>query len=146
MLIDASVIVAILKSEDDADKLAARIVSAVGPLFVTPVVVYESSVSVATSLARQRGEARCSETDFRTAEALVGDFLADVRAECVPLSAEMGAVAIAASRRFGKVAGHKAGLNMGDCFAYAAARVLKVPLLWKGADFGETDIESGPVE
>ena len=41
---------------------------------------------------------------------------------------------------FGKGSGHAAGLNYGDCFAYALARELGEPLLFKGDDFAHTDI------
>jgi ribonuclease VapC len=46
-----------------------------------------------------------------------------------------------AFERFGKGRGHPAQLNMGDCFAYAVATHYRVPLLFKGDDFGRTDIE-----
>jgi ribonuclease VapC len=45
--------------------------------------------------------------------------------------------------RFGK-GRHPAGLNMGDCFSYAVATVAKVPLLFKGQDFGKTDVTLHP--
>ena len=45
--------------------------------------------------------------------------------------------------RFGK-GRHPAGLNMGDCFSYAVAAISKAPLLFKGRDFGETDIKIHP--
>ncbi len=45
-----------------------------------------------------------------------------------------------AYRDFGK-GHHKAGLNFGDCFAYALAKETGEPLLFKGRDFGHTDIE-----
>jgi ribonuclease VapC len=44
-----------------------------------------------------------------------------------------------AAVRFGK-GRHKAGLNFGDCFAYALAKVEDVPLLCSGQDFSATDI------
>ena len=43
-------------------------------------------------------------------------------------------------RRFGK-GRHPAGLNFGDCFAYALAKALDAPLLFKGADFAKTDVK-----
>ncbi|MBN9085178.1 MAG: VapC toxin family PIN domain ribonuclease [Rhizobiales bacterium 65-9] len=46
--------------------------------------------------------------------------------------------------RFGK-GRHPAGLNMGDCFSYAVAAVAKAPLLFKGNDFGQTDLICHPV-
>lgn len=45
--------------------------------------------------------------------------------------------------RFGK-GRHPAGLNMGDCFSYAIAAVAKAPLLFKGNDFGKTDVIRHP--
>ena len=59
----------------------------------------------------------------------------------VPVSAEIGALAVEASRRFGH-GRHPASLNFGDCFAYACARHHGVPLLFKGEDFSQTDVES----
>lgn len=41
---------------------------------------------------------------------------------------------------FGRGSGHRAGLNFGDCLAYALALDTREPLLWKGDDFGHTEI------
>jgi ribonuclease VapC len=60
----------------------------------------------------------------------------------VPFDAEQARIAREAYRTFGKGSGHKARLNFGDCFAYALARVTGEPLLYKGGDFGETDVAS----
>lgn len=49
-------------------------------------------------------------------------------------------LATEAHRRFGRGSGHPAELNYGDCFAYALARSLDAPLLFKGDDFIHTDI------
>jgi len=43
-------------------------------------------------------------------------------------------------RTYGKLVGHPADLNMGDCFAYACAKVYGAQLLYKGRDFSETDL------
>ena len=58
-----------------------------------------------------------------------------------PGPAEMDA-AYAAFVAFGKGSGHAAGLNFGDVFSYALAKVRGQPLLYKGVDFSETDIAS----
>ncbi|CAN5295645.1 hypothetical protein BH09PSE1_BH09PSE1_29370 [soil metagenome] len=50
-------------------------------------------------------------------------------------------LALEAFDRFGK-GRHPAALNMGDCFAYACAKSLAVPLLYKGDDFAQTDVEA----
>lgn len=58
-----------------------------------------------------------------------------------PVTVEQGQLARAAYRDDGKGSGHPAGLTYGDCFAYALARWLNEPLLFKGGAFGRTDIE-----
>lgn len=55
------------------------------------------------------------------------------------VDSEQAHVARRAFSRFGK-GRHPAGLNYGDCFAYALAMVLGEPLLYKGNDFGQTDV------
>lgn len=74
------------------------------------------------------------------AENLVERLLAAAGIQNVPISAEIGRLAIEAFARFGR-GKHPARLNMGDCFAYACARSLGVPMLCKGGDFAQTDIE-----
>jgi ribonuclease VapC len=73
------------------------------------------------------------------AEAVIRDFLEQSRAEVVVIDAEIGRGALRAFERFGR-GRHPAALNLGDCFAYACARGLDVPLLFKGEDFSRTDI------
>ena len=57
-----------------------------------------------------------------------------------PVDTAQAAVAAQAYRTYGK-GHHPAGLNLGDVFAYALARVRGLPLLFKGDDFSRTDIE-----
>ena len=59
--------------------------------------------------------------------------------KAVPIDLEQLALARTAFRQYGK-GRHRAGLNFGDCFAYALARQRNLPLLYKGGDFGHTDI------
>ena len=61
--------------------------------------------------------------------------------ELVPVSVEQAQAARRAWRMFGK-GNHPAGLNFGDCFAYALAEVSGESLLYKGDDFRLTDVES----
>lgn len=67
-------------------------------------------------------------------------FLNEPFIDIEPVSAAQAAVAAEAYRRYGK-GHHPAGLNLGDIFAYALARERGVPLLFKGDDFSQTDIE-----
>ena len=66
-------------------------------------------------------------------------FIAKARIDLVAVDAEQAYVARAAFRTYGK-GRHPAGLNFGDCFAYALAKTLGERLLFKGSDFSLTDI------
>ena len=68
-------------------------------------------------------------------------FLERAPVELVPVTPEHAHAARRAWRRFGK-GNHPAGLNFGDCFAYALAEAIREPLLFKGEDFTLTDIEA----
>lgn len=57
-----------------------------------------------------------------------------------PVTHDQARIAREAYRDFGRGGGHKAGLNFGDCFAYALAKSTGEPLLFKGNGFGHTDI------
>jgi len=63
----------------------------------------------------------------------------DAEVDIVGVTARDAEIAIEAFRRFGK-GHHPAGLNIGDCFAYALAKGTGHKLLFKGGDFGQTDI------
>ena len=67
-------------------------------------------------------------------------FLETAKIALVDVSSEQVQAARRAWRRFGK-GNHLAGLNFGDCFAYALAKSSGEPLLFKGEDFAQTDIE-----
>jgi ribonuclease VapC len=68
--------------------------------------------------------------------------LADWGVEIVPFDAQQSRVAQQAYRDYGRGSGHPARLNMGDCYSYALAAVLREPLLYVGDDFVHTDIPS----
>jgi ribonuclease VapC len=61
--------------------------------------------------------------------------------EVIPVTAAQADLAAQAYRTYGK-GRHRAALNFGDCFAYALAKQLDAPLLFKGTDFAETDIRA----
>ena len=62
--------------------------------------------------------------------------------EIIDVTSEQAHIARAAYRDFGRSSGHPAQLNVGDCFSYALAKVTGEPLLFKGDDFGHTDLTS----
>jgi ribonuclease VapC len=128
MFVDASAIIAIIARESEGPALAARLGQAVS-VHTSPIAAFEAVA----------GLARIGNMRIADAETLLARFLDEVGAEIVPNTAETGRGALEAFGRFGKWR-HAAGLNMGDCFAYACARSLDAPLLFKGDDFPQTDI------
>lgn len=67
------------------------------------------------------------------------EFLAQAAVSVVPFDEVQSKLAFEAYRRFGK-GSHPARLNFADCAAYALAKSLDAPLLFKGNDFGLTDV------
>lgn len=133
--IDASAIVAVLSHEPDGSEVLARIEAAGRPLYFSAVSVFEATFGLVrkkTQIGRRADAATLVE-----AGSIIRDFLERIGAEEVPVD---GAAAIEAAARFGKVVGHPAQLNIGDCFAYACARAKGVPLLYKGDDIARTDL------
>jgi ribonuclease VapC len=73
---------------------------------------------------------------------LFEELIVALRLSIAPVTELHARTALEAFRIYGKGRGHSAGLNFGDCLAYALAKVLSEPLLFKGNDFSQTDIES----
>lgn len=130
MFVDASALTAMLTDESDARVLLARMQSY--PKRITsPLAVWETVVAVARILG----------LTARDAESAVEDYLKLMGITVVAVVAETRTLAIDAYDRYGK-SRHPAALNFGDCFAYACAWHERVPLLYKGDDFPQTDIEA----
>ena len=127
MIIDTSAILAILFGEVDAARYEHAIAAA-SPRRMSAVAVLEAAMVI-----EGRGGAQAGlELDALLERAGI---------ELVPVTSEQVAVARQAWRQFGK-GRHPAGLNFGACLAYALAKVTGEPLLYKGADFMRTDIET----
>ena len=127
-MVDASAIVAVLNREAEAPGLAAAIEAARAP-FTSPLAIFQAS----SALMRVKGFAAGE------AEAVAREFLDAASIRVVPISDAMASAALEAFGRFGK-GRHPAGLNFGDCFAYACATAYRAPLLYKGDDFAKTDV------
>jgi ribonuclease VapC len=129
MVLDTSALLAILFGEPERDHLIALLSDAEDALISAATLVEASIVMKA-----------------RTGDAGVGDLdelLAAIGARCVAVDELQARVAREAFARYGK--GHApAGLNFGDCFAYALAGATDRPLLYKGEDFAKTDVRSVP--
>ena len=69
-------------------------------------------------------------------------FLADSEIEIVPFDEAQMRAAVAAFDRYGKGVHPAARLNLSDCAAYALAKTMNAPLLFKGDDFAQTDLQS----
>ena len=128
MFLDASAMVAIIARESEAVALAGRLRQA-SEVHTSPIAIYETVLGLALA----------GDTSIQDAQIVLNRFLDEVRAEIISITAEIGRSALTAFERFGR-GRHPAALNMGDCFAYACARVLDMPLLFKGDDFPLTDI------
>lgn len=137
MFLDASAIVAILNQEADAGALVDCIERATTSPIVSPLVRFEAVLALAKARA---GGKKPSPEAIAQAALSVQLFLQAVDAEEMPITGEIGRTAVAASARYGKVVGHPAALNFGDCFAYACAMDRVVPLLFNGEDFSQTDV------
>ena len=127
MIIDTSALIAILFNEVDADLYANALARSEHRL-MSAANYLESGIVV----DRQRGAAAGRQLDSLILRA-------EVKVESV--TKEQADIARQAYLDFGKGA-HPAGLNFGDCFSYALAKSLGLPLLYKGEDFALTDIES----
>ena len=131
MVVDASAIVAILTREPEADALADLLEAARAPI-TSPVTLFEAVLGI----CRKR------KASVEEAEEIVREFLEVAAIELVSITAREAETALAAFSHYSKGRGHPAQLNLGDCFAYAAAKGHRRTLLFKGDDFNKTDIRS----
>lgn len=128
IVVDVSALVAIAFAEPERESFL-RAVQISGKALISTVCVVETRMVV----HGRRGQ---------RAVILLDDLLRLPMFELVvPGPAEMDA-AYAAFVAYGKGSGHPAGLNFGDVFSYALAKVRGLPLLYKGDDFAQTDIGS----
>jgi ribonuclease VapC len=128
MFIDTSVIVAILSKEPDATELANRIEAS--PCVTSALVILEAAIRLSTKLR----------LDPVVVERRIQAFLEEAGIELAPMDGATASLAVKAFADYGKGRGHKAQLNLADCFSYACAKALGMKLLYKGRDFSETDL------
>ena len=126
MVIDTSALVAILQDEPERGAFNEAI-EAADRRSMSVVSFVEASTIL---------ESRFGPDGVRALDLVIAK--ADI--ELVPVDAEQAHAARTAFRAYGKRR-HPAGLNFGDCFAYALARTLGEPLLFKGSDFSLTDVD-----
>ena len=128
MIVDSSAVIAVLNQEEGWQDIDAALRQASRPQMSAATYV-ELGIVVdrltAPSVSRR-----------------LDRLLAAWGIEVVPLTEPQARTARAAHRDYGRGSGHPARLNLGDCFAYALAADTGQTLLYKGEDFGHTDIES----
>ena len=125
IVVDTSVLIAILKNEADGQALIEVLRNAERAIIGTPTLFEYLMVAVGR-LGQER-------------EAAARSLLEQLGIEVVTWTRQHADYAAAAFFRFGK-GRHAAGLNFGDCMAYALAKSLDAPLLFKGDDFARTDV------
>jgi ribonuclease VapC len=126
VIVDTSALVAILRDEPDADRFVEALGRTAAPR-VSAVTYVEAAVVVDSN----RDPVLSGRFD---------DLISEAQVVVEPVTEGQAEIARRAYRDFGKGSGHPAGLNFGDCFAYALARERGEPLLFKGNDFDRTDV------
>jgi ribonuclease VapC len=127
IVIDSSALIAIINREPERPQFL-RLIAAADRRLISAATILEAKMVV---LGRFGPDAIA---DFVT-------LMEEMAPDIVPLDATLADAAFAAFERFGKGRHSKAALNFCDCIAYALAKTLGSPLLFKGADFSETDVQ-----
>jgi ribonuclease VapC len=125
MVIDTSAFIAILRNEPEASEFRTMIAGA--PVRLASAM---SKLEASMVVLGRRGPLGLAELDRLYTELAI---------RFVPFDEEQADIARDAFARFGK-GQHRAGLNFGDCAAYALAMAEAEPLLFKGTDFAATDV------
>jgi ribonuclease VapC len=129
IVLDSSILVGIIKGEQDSDR-------------VLDLLAAEDCAIGAPTLVETR--AWCAMNLTGRPSRWLEEFVNGAGVSVIPFSREMADVASAAFATFGRGSGHPAKLNFGECLAYAVSAVMRAPLLFKGGDFGRTDVMAHP--
>lgn len=127
MIIDTSAVLAILLNEPEALRFS-ELISQDSKRLMSAGTLLELMIVIEA----KKGEAGSRELDL---------LLHRMKLDIVPFDDEQAEIARSAWRQFGK-GNHTAGLNFGDCFAYALAKTSGEVLLYKGNDFAQTDLKN----
>jgi ribonuclease VapC len=127
MIVDTLVVIAVLKEESAGPGFLRALTMSTQPKRISAANYLEAAIVVDANrnplLSRR-----------------LDDLIVQTEILAEPVTLEQAKIARAAYRDFGKGSGHQAGLNFGDSFAYALAKSMREPLLFKGDDFSHTDI------
>jgi ribonuclease VapC len=125
MVVDTSALLAIFLAEPERREFLELITQA-----ETRCISAANALETGIVLEARRGEAAGREFDL---------FLHHAKFDVVSVDSEQMEIARLAWRKYGR-GRHPAGLNFGDCFAYALAKAMGQPILFKGDDFKQTDL------
>ncbi len=125
MVVDSSVLIAILLKESEAEYFTKLLIDA-DSIYISAVSIVESSMVI----EYKKGEQGATQFD---------ELLKTIVPTVIAFDAQQAILARTAWRAYGK-GRHPAKLNFGDCCSYATAKHLNQPLLFKGNDFSQTDI------
>ncbi|MCX7089145.1 MAG: type II toxin-antitoxin system VapC family toxin [Methylococcales bacterium] len=125
MVVDSSILIAILLAEPEAEDYAKRLLNT-DDIYISAVSIVESSMVI----EYKKGEQGAIQYD---------ELLNIIAPTIIAFDSEQAKLARAAWRKYGK-GRHPAKLNFGDCCSYAVAKYLNKPLLFKGDDFSKTDL------
>ena len=128
MILDSSALIAIVADEPEQPSYT-RAIAAADRVRISATTLVE----VFSVLDRRPDPAHSRRLDR---------LLAQQHVVVEPFTEPRSRIAREAYRDFGRGSGHPAGLNLGDCFAYALAKDADEPLLYKGNGFGHTDVRS----
>lgn len=126
MILDTSAVLAVLLKEVEAKDFIKQIATA-------------SSLGIAAPTRVEAGIVLGNHLGFKSM--LVHRFLQEAQVTILPFTDQHWQEAVRAYELYGK-GKHPAKLNFGDCFSYATAKLANQPLLFKGNDFSQTDIET----
>ena len=128
LVLDTSALITILDNEPER-RFFNELIETEGDIAISAANLLEARIVML---------ARWGDSDVLALDA----FLHKTGTTVMAVSPRVADIAFNAYRQFGKGTGHGAALNFGDCFAYALAKHLDVPFLFKGDDFAKTDIRS----
>ena len=127
MIVDTSAVIAVLKEESDAPRFLRVLTLSAEPKRMSAANYLEAAIVVDANrnplLSRR-----------------LDDLIVQTEILAEPVTLEQARIARAAYRDFGRGSSHPAQLNFGDCFAYALAKSMREPLLFKDDDFSHTDV------
>lgn len=126
MILDSSAIIAIVFQEHGYEEVKNKIDS-VDFIGVGAPTLVETAIVLSARLGKD-------------ARGMIARFLNEIDATIIPFTEVHFGVAVNAWMKYGK-GRHPAGLNFGDCLAYAIANMANLPLLFVGEDFKEADVE-----